>query len=69
MILKDIRLFVTKTNEIFIAVVLALFYFAVIGPIAMLYSVRKIFKQEKPQSYWLEPRSTEYSDDYFINPY
>ena len=69
--IRDIRKVVRKMNDVFIILILAIFYIVAIG---LTYLLRRIFKKlqknQKSNSYWEErEESLPTTRNYFKSPY
>ena len=60
---------VRKINNLFIFLVLIVFYFFVVGITALLFSITAIKRKKKSKSYWKNESNKENSLHYFKSPY
>ncbi len=66
--MKKLFTFFKTLNNIFITVILTIFYFVVIGTISFFY---RLFKREdkNPMSFWKKVDGVKLDPDYFNSPY
>lgn len=58
-----------KINRLVITIILIIFYFLVLGIIALFYKLSILLKTKNKPSYWLTSNKISQGKEYFLSPY